>query len=78
MTYWAALTLTYIVTSGVTSYEATSTVYFKDMPTCSVASDAIYPVILAQSRNSMAQCERTDLPSSSMRPRLRPNNLGEE
>tara|TARA_R110000782_G_scaffold205641_1_gene293934 strand:+ start:205 stop:441 length:237 start_codon:yes stop_codon:yes gene_type:complete len=78
MTYWAALTLTYIVTSGVTSYEATSTVYFKDMPTCSVANDAIYPVILAQSRNSMAQCERTDLPSSSMRPRLRPNNLGEE
>ena len=68
MTYWAALILTYTVTSGVTSYEATSTVYFKDMQTCSVAIDAIYPVILAQSRDSMAQCERTDLPSSSIRP----------
>ena len=68
MTYWAALILTYTVTSGVTSYEATSTVYFKDMQTCSVAIDAIYPVILAQSRDSMAQCERTDMPSSSIRP----------
>ena len=73
MTYWAALILTYTVTSGVTSYEATSTVYFKDMPTCSVASDAIYPVILAQSRDSMAKCERTDMPSSSIRPVARPN-----
>jgi|TARA_R110000787_G_scaffold252445_1_gene357911 hypothetical protein len=68
MTYWAALILTYTVTSGVTSYEATSTVYFKDMQTCSVASDAIYPVIYAQSRDSMAKCERTDMPSSSIRP----------
>ena len=74
MTYWAALTLTYIVTSGVASYEATSTVYFKDMPTCSVASDAIYPVILAQSRDSMAQCERTNMPSSSIQPVARPNS----
>ena len=68
MTYWAALILTYTVNIGATSYEATSTVYFKDMQTCSVASDAIYPVIYAQSRNSMAQCERTDMPSSSIRP----------
>ena len=68
MTYWAALILTYTINSGVTSYEATSTVYFKDMQTCSVASDAIYPVIHTQSRDSMAQCERTDLPSSSIRP----------
>ena len=68
MTYWAALILTYTVTSGVTSYEATSTVYFKDMQTCSVASDAIYPVIHAQSRGSMAQCERTELLSGSIRP----------
>ena len=68
MTYWAALILTYTVTSGVTSYEATSTVYFKDMQTCSVASDAIYPVIHAQSRDSMAQCERTELLSGSIRP----------
>ena len=71
MTYWAALTLTYIVTSGVTSYETTSTIYFKDMKTCSVASDVIYPVILAQSRDSMAQCERTKLLSDSIRPRSR-------
>ena len=68
MTYWAALILTYTVTSGVTSYEATSTVYFKDMQTCSVASDAIYPVIHAQSRDSMAKCERTELLSGSIRP----------
>ena len=74
MTYWAALILTYTVNIGVTSYEATSTVYFKDMPTCSVASDAIYPVILAQSRDSMAQCVRTDMPSSSIRPKARPLN----
>jgi len=73
MTYWAALILTYTVTSGVTSYEATSTVYFKDMQTCSVASDAIYPVIHAQSRNSMAKCERTKLLSDSIRPVARPN-----
>ena len=73
MTYWAALILTYTVTSGVTSYEATSTVYFKDMQTCSVASDAIYPVILAQSRDSMAKCERTELLSGSIRPVARPN-----
>ena len=77
MAYWAALILTYTVNIGVTSYEATSTVYFKDMQTCSVAIDAIYPVILAQSRDSMAQCERTELPSDSIKPRLRPNNLGE-
>jgi len=68
MTYWAALILTYTVTSGVTSYEATSTVYFKDMQTCSVASDAIYPVIHAQSRDSIAKCERTELLSGSIRP----------
>ena len=74
MTYWAALILTYTVNIGVTSYEATPTVYFKDMQTCSVASDAIYPVIHAQSRDSMAQCERTDLPSSSIRPLARPNS----
>ena len=74
MTYWAALILTYTVNIGVTSYEATSTVYFKDMPTCSVAIDAIYPVILAQSRDSMSQCERTDMPSSSIRPLARPNS----
>ena len=74
MTYWAALILTYTVNIGVTSYEATSTVYFKDMQTCSMASDAIYPVILAQSRDSMAQCEQTDLPSSSIRPMARPNS----
>ncbi len=71
MTYWAALILTYTVNIGVTSYEATSTVYFKDMQTCSVANDAIYPVILSQSRDSMAQCERTDMPSSSIRPVVR-------
>ena len=74
MTYWAALILTYTVTSGVTSYEATSNVYFKDMQTCSVASDAIYHVIHAQSRDSIAQCERTDMPSSSIRPLARPNS----
>jgi len=71
MTYWAALILTYTVNIGVTSYEATSTVYFKDMQTCSVAIDAIYPVIHAQSRDSMAQCERTDMSSSSIRPLAR-------
>ena len=71
MTYWAALILTYTITSGVASYEVTSTVYFKDMQTCSVASDAIYPVVYAQSRNSMAQCKRTILPSSSIRPLAR-------
>ena len=74
MTYWAALILTYTVTSGVTSYEATSTVYFKDMQTCSVASDAIYPVIHTQSRDSMAKCQRTDMPSNSIRPVARPNS----
>ena len=74
MTYWAALILTYTVNIGVTSYEATSTVYFKDMQTCSLAIDAIYPVILAQSRDSMAQCEQTDLPSSSIQPVARPNS----
>lgn len=74
MTYWATLILTYIVNSGVTSYQATSTVYFKDMQTCSVASDAIYPVIYAQSRNSMAKCKRTDMPSNSIRPVARPNS----
>lgn len=68
MTYWAALILTYTVNIGVTSYEATSTVYFEDMQTCSLAIDAIYPVILAQSRDSMAQCEQTDLPSGSIPP----------
>ena len=74
MTYWAALILTYTVNIGVTSYEATSTVYFKDMQACSAASDAIYPVIHAQSRDSMAKCERTDMPSSSIRPVARPNS----
>ena len=73
MTYWAALILTYTVNSGVTSYEATSTVYFKDMQSCSVASDAIYPVIHAQSRDSMAKCERTNMPSNSIRPVARQN-----
>ena len=73
MTYWAALILTYTVNSGVTSYEATSTVYFKDMQTCSVASDVIYPVIYAQTRDSMAKCQRTGLPSDSMRPVARNN-----
>ena len=68
MTYWAALILTYTVTSGVTSYDATSTVYFKDMKTCSVANDAIYPVVYAQSKDSMAKCKRTELPSDSIRP----------
>ncbi len=71
MTYWAALILTYTVNIGVTSYEVTPTVYFKDMQTCSVAIDAIYPVIHAQSRDSMAKCERTDMPSSSIRPLAR-------
>jgi len=71
MTYWAALILTYTINSGVASFDVTSTVYFKDMQTCSVAIDAIYPVVYAQSRNSVAQCKRTGLPSSSMRPRSR-------
>jgi len=74
MTYWAALILTYTVTSGVTSYEATSTVYFKDMKTCSVASDVIYSVIYDQSRDSMAKCKRTSLPSGSIKPKGRPTN----
>ena len=74
MTYWAALILTYTVTSGVTSYEATSTVYFKDMQACSAANDVIYPIILAQSRDSMAKCKRTELPSDSMRPVVRNND----
>ena len=68
MTYWAALILTYTVNSGVISYEATSTVYFKDMKACSVANDLIYPIILTQSRDSMAKCKRTQLPSDSIRP----------
>ena len=74
MTYWAALILTYTVTSGVTSYEATSTVYFKDMQTCSAANDVIYPVIYDQTRDSMAKCKRTSLPSGSIRPKGRTNN----
>jgi len=68
MTYWASLVLTYIVTSGVISYEATSEIYFKDMKACSEASDVIYPIIYKQSRNSTSQCKRTKIPSSSIRP----------
>jgi len=73
MTYWFALVLTYVVTSGVESYEAKSTIYFPNSDLCSRAIDAIYPIIYHEfSRNSMAQCIETDLPSGSMRPRARP------
>jgi hypothetical protein len=65
--------LTYVVTSGVEEYEAKSSIYFPNRDLCSRAIDAIYPIIYHEfSRNSMAQCVETDLPSGSMRPKARP------
>ena len=73
MTYWVALVLTYVVSVGVNKYEVESKILFPSHKLCSKASDAVYPIIYNNfSRNSMAQCIETDLPSGSMRPKARP------
>ena len=73
MTYWVALVLTYVVSVGVNEYEVESKILFPSQRLCSEASDAVYPIIYHNfSRNSMAQCVKTDLPSTSMRPKARP------
>jgi hypothetical protein len=72
-TYFTALVLTYLV-QGQEDYFYSKTL-FPSHQACVVASDAIYPLIYIHYRNSMAHCERTDVPSSSIRPKIRPQNL---
>lgn len=70
MTFWAILVLTY----NIEGRDLVSEIPFKDMKTCGLAIDAIYPTIYANYKDSMAQCKKTNNASSSIKPRMRPNN----
>ena len=77
MTFWYMLVVTYsLEVNG--AHENEFRVAFKNQPSCAVAMDKIYPVIYAEYRDSMAQCIKTDVPSKSMRPKMRPKNLKKE
>ena len=77
MTFWYMLVVTYsLEVNG--AHENTFHVPFENQPSCAAAMDKIYPVIYAEYRDSMAQCIKTDVPSKSMRPKMRPKNLKKE
>tara|TARA_R110002167_G_scaffold362374_1_gene581465 strand:- start:532 stop:732 length:201 start_codon:yes stop_codon:yes gene_type:complete len=63
-----------VLTYSIEGKYLVSEIPFKDMKTCGLAIDAIYPTIYANYRNSMAQCKRTKNASSSIKPKMRPNN----
>jgi|TARA_B110000211_G_scaffold220060_1_gene266383 hypothetical protein len=77
MTFWYMLVVTYsLEVNG--AHENEFRVAFENQPSCAAAMDKIYPVIYAEYRDSMAQCIKTDVPSKSMRPKMRPKNLKKE
>ena len=72
MIYWHILVLTYTFESQ--TFE--STIAFRDQSSCANAMDEIYPTILAEYKDSMAQCIETDTASGfTIRPKLRPQRL---
>ena len=71
MIYWHLLVLTYTFENNT----YVSQVAFRDQPSCANAMDEIYPTILAEYPDSMAQCTKTDTGSSwTIRPKLRPKS----
>jgi hypothetical protein len=69
MIFWHLLVLTYAFEGDV----YVSQIAFRDQPTCADAMDDIYPTILAEYPDSMAQCIKTDTASRwTIRPKSRP------
>jgi hypothetical protein len=69
MIYWHILVLTY--TFETQTFE--STIAFRDQPSCANAMDEIYPTIIAEYPDSMAQCQPTEVASGwTIRPKARP------
>ena len=66
--FFTVLVLTYTVGG----YEVQSRVLFPSAKLCGDALSAYYEPIYAFDKNSMAQCERTDEMSKTIRPKLRP------
>jgi len=67
MIFWHLLVLTYTFESDT----YVSQIAFRDQPSCANAMDEIFPTILAEYPDSMAQC--TDTGSSwTIRPKARP------
>lgn len=66
--FFTVLVLTYTVGG----YEVQSRVLFPSATLCGDALPAYYEPIYAFDKNSMAQCERTNRMSKSIRPKLRP------
>jgi hypothetical protein len=68
--FFTVLVLTYTVGG----YEVQSRVLFPSAELCGDALSAYYGPIYAFDKNSMAQCERTDELSKTIRPKPRPQN----
>lgn len=66
--FFTVLVLTYTVGG----YEVQSRILFPSAKLCGDALPAYYEPIYAFDKNSMAQCERTDEMSKTIRPKLRP------
>ena len=76
MTYWTVLVLTMFVNG----HEMQSRLLFPSMKACGDASSVIYHTyVKTYFKNSMAQCEKSDIPSKglgvSQRPKPRPAGL---
>ena len=71
MIFWHILVLTYTFEQQT----FVSELAFRDQSTCANAIDEIYPTIYAEYRDSMAQCEPTDVASGyTVRPKARPQS----
>ena len=69
MIFWHLLVLTYTFESDT----YVSQIAFRDQPSCANAMDEIFPTILAEYPDSMAQCTKTDAASGwTIRPKARP------
>jgi len=72
-TFWTVLILTYTVPS---SEEFEARILFPSMESCGDAMVEIYEPMRKIYRDSMAQCEESDILSGTIRPRARPEGLG--
>jgi|TARA_R110000796_G_scaffold4199_3_gene15896 hypothetical protein len=69
MIFWHLLVLTYTFEGDT----YVSQIAFRDQASCANAMDEIYPTILAEYSDSMAQCTKTDTASGwTIRPKARP------
>ena len=71
MIFWHMLVLTYTIEE----HDFVSEILFRDQSTCANAIDEMYPTIYAEYRDSMAQCQPTEVASGwAIRPRARPTS----